>query len=354
MIRIREATEEDNQALIELQANCPQGTNLILKVDSSPDYFARSRSFKDWSVLVAVDNGRIVGSAAYAVSDVLVEKTPVKAAYEYGFMVDPKERRKGIAANLQEHIERCAKKKNVDLLTLSIIEDNLPSMNLFTKTGFKKVKDCATFSLMVYRRLKLAHEANIRRAEKKDLEEVVALINEMYEGYDFFHPLRTSDLLDFAQRTPGFSLDNVFVFEDSEGIKACLGYWDCVKVRKYIVQRFSSSMKAQLLMLKIAGLFAKLPRIPGAGEPLLSYNLTTVAFKDPVSITDLIKYVNNIASENKIHLLQVRADVQSPAAEVLSKFRHARVGTQVFVKSLSGKKFPHLGESMLYVDATEI
>ncbi len=150
MIKIREATEEDNQALIELQADCPQGTNLILKVDSSPDYFARSRSFKDWSVLVAVDDGRIVGSAAYAVSAVLVERTPVKAAYEYGFMVDPKERRKGIAANLQEHIERCAKMKNVDLLTLSIIEDNLPSMNLFTKMGFKKVKDCATFSLMVY------------------------------------------------------------------------------------------------------------------------------------------------------------------------------------------------------------
>jgi GNAT superfamily N-acetyltransferase len=354
MIKIREATEEDNQALIELQANCPQGTNLILKVNSSPDFFARSRPFKDWSVLVAVDDGRIVGSAGYAVNDVLIEKTPVKAAYEYGFMVDPKERRKGIAANLQEHVERRAKKKNVDLLSLSIIEDNLPSMNLFTKLGFKKVKDCATYSLMVYGKMKLAHEANIRRAEESDLADVADLINEMYEGYDFFYPLRTSDLLDFARRTPGFSLDNIFVFEDSEGIKACLGCWDCVKVRKYIVQRFSSGMKAQLLMLKIAGLFANMPRIPGAGEPFLSYNLTTLAFKDSASITDLLKYVNNIAFENKIHLLQVPADVESPAAQVLSKFRHSRVGTQLLIKSLSGKKFPHLGESKLYVDATEI
>jgi GNAT superfamily N-acetyltransferase len=354
MVEIREATEEDNQALIELQANCPQGTNLILKVDSSPDFFARSRPFEDWSVLVAVDDGHIVGSAGYAVDDVLVKKTQVKATYEYGFMVDPKERRKGIAANLQEHIERSAKRKNVDLLTLSIIEDNVPSMSLFSKMGFVKVKDCATYSLMVYRILKLTHEDNIRRAEESDLGDVVGLINEMYDGYDFFHPLRTSDLLDFARRTPGFSLDNIFVFEDSEGIKACLGYWDCVKVRKYIVQRFSSSMKAQLLMLKVAGLFVKMPRIPGAGEPLLSYNLTTLAFKDTASITDLIKYVNNVAYEKRIHLLQVPVDVESPAAEVLSKFRLARVGTQVFVKPLSGKKLPRLGESKLYVDATEI
>jgi L-amino acid N-acyltransferase YncA len=269
-------------------------------------------------------------------------------------MVDPRERRKGIAATLQEHIERRAKQKNVDLLSLAIIEDNLPSMNLFTKMGFEKVKECATYSLMIYKKLKLAQDANIRRAEKSDLPEVVDLINEMYEGYDFFHLLRTSDLVDFAQRTPGFSLDNIFVFEDSEGIKACLGYWDCVKVRRYIVQRFSLSMKIQSFLLKFMGLFAEMPRIPGAGEPFLSYNLTTLAFKDPASITELIKHANNIAYENKIHLLQVPVDEESPAAEVLSKFRLSRVGTQLFIKSLSGKKPPHLGESKVYVDATEI
>jgi GNAT superfamily N-acetyltransferase len=354
MIKIREATDADNQALIELQANCPQGTNLILKVDSSPDYFARSKSFKDWSVLVAVEDSRIVGSAAYAVNDVLVDRTRVKAAYEYGFMVDPEERRKGIAVNLQEYIEHSAKKRNIDLLTLAIIEDNLPSMNLFTKMGFEKVKECATYSLIIYKKLKLAQEVNIRKAEESDLEEVVGLINEMYDGFDFFHPLQSSDLVDFAHRTPGFSLDNIFVFEDSDGIKACLGYWDCVKVRRYIVQRFSLGMKAQLFLLKIAGLFGNTPRIPGAGEPLLSYNLTTLAFKDPESITELVKYVNNIAYENKIHLLQVPVDEGSPTAEVLSKFRLSRVGTQMFIKPLSEKKLPHLGERKLYVDATEI
>jgi GNAT superfamily N-acetyltransferase len=354
MIKIREAAEEDNHALIGLQANCPQGTNLILKVDSSPDFFARSRPFKDWSIFVAVDDKRIVGSAAYAVSDVLVDKTPVKTAYEYGFMVDPKERRKGIAVNMQKHIESRAKKKNVDLLTLAIIENNMPSMNLFTKMGFEKVKECATYSLMIYKKLKLVQEVNIRKAEESDLEDVVGLINEMYEDYDFFHPLQTSDLVDFAQRTPGFSLDSIFVFEDSEGIKACLGYWDCVKVRKYIVQRFSLGMKAQSFLLKFMGLFADMPRIPGAGEPFLGYNLTTLAFKDSAAITELIKYVNNIAYRNRIHLLQAPVDEGSSVAEVLSKFRLSRVGTQIFVKSLSGKKLPRLRDSKLYLDATEI
>jgi hypothetical protein len=32
-----------------------------MNVDSSPDFFARSKPFKDWAVLAAVDDGKIVG-----------------------------------------------------------------------------------------------------------------------------------------------------------------------------------------------------------------------------------------------------------------------------------------------------
>jgi hypothetical protein len=108
MIKIRRATEKDNQALIELETRCPQGASLILGVDSSPDFFARSRLFKDWNVLVATDGNTIVCSAGFAVSDTFVESRLVKVAYEYGFMVDPQRKREGIAVNLQEAIEHDA------------------------------------------------------------------------------------------------------------------------------------------------------------------------------------------------------------------------------------------------------
>lgn len=354
MIKVREANEEDNQALIELQTRCPQGTNLILNVDSSPDFFARSRPFKDWSVLVAVDDGRIVGSAGYAVSDTLVEGRSVKMAYEYGFMVDPQERRKGIAAKLQECIEHDAIEKKVDLLSLTIIEDNLPSMSLFSKMGFRKARDCATFSIMVYKKQKLTREANIRSIEERDFPEVVNLINEMYHGYDLFHPLSVEDLLDHARSMLGFDLRNVFVFEDNQGMKACLGYWDYTKVRKYIVEKFSSRLRAQLFLLRFAGLFAEMPRIPKLGEPLVGYTLTLLSFKDTESITDLIKHVINIALERRISLLHIPMDLENPAAEILSRFRHTRVDLQFLAKPLSDSKFPHFGENKLFIDATEI
>lgn len=43
MILIREATEDDNDALNGLQKKCPMGTSMFIGIDSSPVYFARSR-----------------------------------------------------------------------------------------------------------------------------------------------------------------------------------------------------------------------------------------------------------------------------------------------------------------------
>ncbi len=159
---IKEATEGDNQALIELQKKCPMGTNFILGVDSSPDYFARSRPFKDWHVLVATEKGTILGSCAFAVRKTCVGDKQVKTAYEYGLMVNHLHRRKGIAEKLQRHVEQIAVDTGVDLLHLNIIEDNLPSANLASKMGFENVKDCTTFSLMPYKKQKTNKEETIR------------------------------------------------------------------------------------------------------------------------------------------------------------------------------------------------
>ena len=354
MIRIREAAERDNDVLIQLQKQCPQGTGFVLGVDSSPDYFAHSRPFEDWHVFVAVEDDNIVGSAACAISDTYAEGKRFKTAYEYGFMVDPHHRRKGIAVKLQDHIEHIAHDKNLDLLHLNITEDNIPSVNLFSKVGFKKVKDCATFSLMAYRRQRIVRDTNIRKMEKNDVGRVANLINETYQDYDFFTPFKTREFVEYVERMPYFDFHNILVFEDNEGIQACLGYWDYNKVRKYIVQKFNSKSKAQIFLTKLMGLFTKMPKIPTQGEPLLSYNLTTLAYKDSESITELIKHMINLALENEINFLHIPLDPESQAATLLSQFRHTKTKLHFFIKSLKQKGLPNLGEKKLYIDISEI
>lgn len=353
MIRIREATAGDNDALIKLQRQCPQGTSLVFGIDTH-DYFARSRPFKEGHVFVAIQDESIVGSAACAINDTHIVGRQFKVAYEYGFIVDPRHRRKGIAVKLQRHIEHIALEKDIDLLHLGIAEDNLPSIKLFSKLGFEKVKDGVIYSLMAYRRYKITREANIRSMQKSDVDRVIGLINEMYHDYDFFTPLQTGDFIGYVKRMPFFDFHNVVILEDSEDVKACLGYWDYNKVRRYIVQKFNWRLKTQTSLMRLLGLFTKIPHTPKPGEPLLSYNLTTMAYKDPESITELIRHITNIALENKINFLNIPVDPDSQIAAVLSQFRHTKVKLHLFIKSLKLAEFPSLRERKLYIDVSEM
>jgi GNAT superfamily N-acetyltransferase len=355
MTLIREAAERDNDALNELQKKCPAGTSLVLGVDSSPDYFARSRPFKDWHVFVAVENAIIVGSAAFAVNDTYVEGTQIKTAYEYGFVVDPLHRRKGIAEKLQGHIEHIALENDVDLLHLDIIEDNIPSISLFSKMGFEKVKDCMTISLMPYKRQTIAAEGNIRRMEEADVDDVTDLINEMYRGYDFFAPFQPKDFVEYLGRIPHFDFHNILVLEDSGELEACLGIWEYDKVRKYIVEKLNWRLKAQTSLIRLIGLFTRMPYIPKPGEPLLSYNLATVAYRRSESMRELLKKTVNIALENKINFIHVTIDPSCPMATVLRQFRfQTRMKVHVLTKPLKQERFPHSGERKIYVDVAEM
>lgn len=354
MLLIREATEDDNDALNELQKKCPMGTSLVLGVDSSPDYFARSRPFKDWHVYVAVENNAIVGSAAFATKDTRVEDRQIRTAYEYGFIVDPLHRRKGIAEKLQRHIEQAALDNDVDLLHLDIIEDNIPSIHLFSKMGFEKVKDCTTFSLMPYKKQKIASEANIRKMKETDIDTVTNLINETYRNYNFFTPYQPNEFLEALKRMPHFDFHNILLLEDNKEIKACLGYWDYNKVRKYIVQKLNWKLKAQTSLIRLIGIFAKMPRIPKLGEPLLSYNLTIMAYRNPENLTELIRSVIDIALENKINFIHASIDPKNPVATILSSFTHTKMKLYFFNKSLRQERLLSLGERKLYIDALEM
>jgi ribosomal protein S18 acetylase RimI-like enzyme len=354
MTLIREATEDDNDDLNELQKKCPMGTSFVLGVDSSPDYFARSRPFKDWHVLVAAENNTIIGSAAFAAKDTYVEDRQIKTAYEYGFIVDPLYRRRGIAKKLQRHIEQAALDSNVDLLHLDIIEDNIPSVSLFSKMGFEKAKDCTTFSLMPYKKQKTASEANVRSMDETDVDAVTSLINETYRNYNFFTPYRPNDFLEFLERTPHFDFHNILLLEENDGIKACLGYWEYNKVRKYIVQKLGWKLNLQMHLMRVIGLFTKMPHMPKLGEPFLSYNLVIMAYKNPESIAELIKKVVNIASENKINLIHVTVDPKNPTAAILSQFTHTKMKLGFFTKSLKQERLANLRERKLYVDTLEM
>ncbi len=354
MIDVREATPEDNDALIELQRKCPQGTSLVLVMERSPDYFARPHSFEDGHTYVATAAGDIVGVVEFAVRELDVRGVPVKALYEFSLGVDPLSRRKGVATALHGAVEEYARQNGVDLIHLNIIEGNEPSMRLAGSLGFKRAGAFKIYLMMVYEERGLNPGSRVRRAEVEDLEAVSALINETYRGYDFFKPYTWSSLMDYVERLPGFSLDDLYVIEDERGIRACLGYWEYDRVLQFIVEGLTLRHKALATLMGVLGVFMNVPRIPALGEKVSQVFLTPIAYRDALSLGELIKFANNRALGSGVHYLSGATDVDGPLSKVYSSFRHTDTVGHVYVKSVDSTLEAPKREGPLFVDMTDI
>jgi len=174
------------------------GSDLLLQLDGSPDFFNRSRGYEDWNIIIAEEDGQIVGSAGFAVQDKTIGGSLFSGVYEYGFMVDPEHRRRGIASRLQESIDQHAKDRGSDFLHLNITEDNVASRGLFMKHGFQPIRDCSPLMFMTYKKHKI-DQYKMRPMKEGDIPVVVTLLNEYNQGRDFYTPYTEESFKEYSR-----------------------------------------------------------------------------------------------------------------------------------------------------------
>jgi ribosomal protein S18 acetylase RimI-like enzyme len=212
MVSVREAKDVDNKGLLELESKCPMGTELIVHRDSSPDFFGRSSQYEDGHIFVAIEEDDIVGTAGCAIRKVLIGGELVSACYEFGFLVDPVQRRKGIASKLHDHIEKFAVERDVDLLNLDVLEDNLPAINLFEKKGFRYVKTLKSHIFSSIEKRPVSKPGAVHSMFEGNLEEVVALLNDTYSGYDYYKDYSADSFKEYIERIPYLKLNDILIF----------------------------------------------------------------------------------------------------------------------------------------------
>jgi GNAT superfamily N-acetyltransferase len=347
---IRKATQEDNQQLIELQRKCPMGSDLLLQLDSSPDFFNRSRGYKNWNLLVAEEDGQILGAAGYAVQNKPIGGETYSMVYEYGFMVDPEARRKGIASLLQREIEK--RTVDADYMHLNITEDNAASHSFFTGNGFQPVKRCSPIMVMAYKEHQV-EELKIRKMREGDIPVVVELLNETYDEYDFYEPFTEDSFRDHYRRLPFYSINDIYLFEQ-DTVLAVAGVWDYDKVMKFTMLGFNTKWKMMRIITKVMGLFSVMPKMLGVGEQMSNWYLTPLGFRDPDAARQLLGYLLNLANKEDIGMISLPMDADSPIKEILSGYRYGEGNFIWYMKSSSGKELPDMSSKTLFVDVKDV
>lgn len=334
---IREATVNDNQELQNIQAQCPMGANLIVSAVNAPDFFARAKVYERCKVYVACDNKRIIGSAATAIREAVVNGSLKNIGYEFQYFTRPDYRKQGVAIMLHRYIEDYLKKEGVALSFLVIMEGNKPSIRLFESQGFKLYHDLVMPIVFSYKTIEVSSVAQIRPINPRDLATAADLLNKTWKGHDFYEPHTAESLARFIERTPGFSLNDFLVLEDRTEILACLGAWDWSQVTRLTVKALSLRLRMITLITDFVNLFRPMPRSVKPGTTLKQWCLTLIGFRAPEHFANLIRYMNNLAMKREIDQIFFACEQGHESLNALKGLFNVNVGVHLYVKSFDGE-----------------
>jgi GNAT superfamily N-acetyltransferase len=242
-MNIRDATHEDNAALQMVMAQCPQDTGLVVAPLNTPDFFARAKVYETYKVYVAEKDGEIVGSAACALRNVLINGTLQEIGFEFQYFTAPPNRRHGVGTRLRQRIEQYFIQQGAAWSSAIIVSGNVPSMRFFESQGFSPHSDLIISTMLVYKGMPEAVAENVRAATREDVGSVAKLMNETWGDYDFYAPTSAEALLRFVDRTPIYDLSDVFLLEVQSELVACVGVWDCSRIMKITINELNPALR---------------------------------------------------------------------------------------------------------------
>lgn len=339
-MHIREARPEDNQALMDLQARCPQGRGLVTSLVNTPDFFARARAWPEHRVFTVHDGQGLMASGSCALAQALINGEPRRVGYQFEYFVDQRARRQGAARAMMRRIEEHLAAEGAELSYMMVMQGNLPSLNLCRSLGYQVHRDLTMQVLMVFREMKAQDGEPIRTAGPEDFDAAAELINRAWEGHDFHQPTSGPKLGRFLADTPGHSPDNLLILDGPAGPRACVGLWDWASITGVTVLSVTRRMTLTRLMLDLLGRFRPMPRMPRPGQRMRQWCLTSLGFEQPAELAALLARANNLALAQGVSTIFLLADNEPWVAEALAGRQCIQVGMHLLAKPLAGGAMP--------------
>lgn len=223
---IREATQDDNAALIELERQAPLDLgDRLLTFDRTPNFFAHQEMEEHGRVLVAEDEGRLVGVVAGAWHDVLVEGQRRRLLYIHQSRILPEYRRRRVATDLTiQHLVLTLDAK-VDAPYWLISPDNKTSLAF---SGQVEIESWPVdgqidgFDVSSQRRA----SRRVDTLEPSDLPRVLELINRTHTGREMFLPYDTDRLQKRLSLSPTYGWQHWRGYRSEKKLLAAAGVWD--------------------------------------------------------------------------------------------------------------------------------
>lgn len=266
MVRIREATPEDEPELRRLEAASPQGTGSRLALERAT-FFYRSDLYPRARVLLAEEGERAVGVLAFAPKEVLVGGEPATAVYVYDLRSDPAYRRsmKRGLWELWSAVEGEARAAGAAFLYGHVKGDNAHALRVFTKGGGEVAGEFRIVTLPT-------RPGRVQLSPLEDPSPAVSALEEALGPRD----LRPPRLLEaYARGAELGYLRGVFRLERGRSF-AQASVWDCSHIFQERVLTMPLEYRALGRVLNPLARLLPLPRVPVPGQALRFWHVFDV------------------------------------------------------------------------------
>jgi len=326
----REATPDDNDALLNVAGACPMEGDIGLCVERRPDFFSLNRLEGDrWSVGVVDDaQGVPIGCVAVAQRTAYLHGRSTQTMYVSDLKVHPDHRGTGAADALTAYArEECQAAGGDEIPTfLTILAGNssmerrlsgprgLPNLHRFATIRSHSVS-------LLWRRRPSPTNGRVERGQIEDIEEMAELWQRVAPQRQFAAVHDATSLASWIEAAPGLDPSCYLLARDGRGkLVGFAGFWDQESFKQMKVTSYSTKLAAVRSVFNAAAPLVGAPRLPPAGGALryLTAVHVCVPGSTPGVLRSILVHAYNDLRGQGYSFLTIGLDVRDPLAAALS------------------------------------
>jgi len=346
MFQIREATHADNEALLRLEAESPQGTGISLLIDRE-DYFYRSRVHDRTRVMLALEREKIVGVMAYALKEALLDGEMRPVAYFYDLRGEATYRRsmKRGLFRLWKVILEQIEEDRAEFIYGHVKADNFDSLNVATRMG---AQIAASFNILALPSLAgkvVPFDDHLNQLDE-ETERIASFVGDRtMRPLDIAAPYRRGAELGY--------LKGIYRIEEG-GSFAQFSLWDLSRIYCTRVLRMPLSLRILGTVLNPLSNTLPLPRVPRVDQKITYLQMFDSICHGPHGkrlMKRLIQQTRRNAHAEGIDILTLFAYADDPLIVLPRFFPQEVLRYHTMVRPVTSDRLP---TPPLYIDIRDI
>lgn len=336
VIEIKEIGQEYNQDILNIINRSPISTDLFsLNFDRSPDFFSLSKAGFEYSRYAGLFlDDQLMGFVGTSYYEGKVNGKNEYILYYTNLYVLPEARKHGFFFRSSEVLLKDRYKKN--MLGLSIVmKGNTNATRLIGRrteeypySFYSKICDTLIVKNILITLPKWESKKYfVRRATEQDIQGIVELLNEEYDGRTFAPVITVPGFVENIKKRPNFKLENYFVVEKEQKIIGVCGAIDLKSMKRTRILEYKGKFKIVKFLYQLFTPLLGLPPLPKKGKHLKDITLIDYATKgnDYVIMESLLRAIYRVYRKEKYNSIVLG----SYAGDPLLKATHAFISTTV-------------------------